>query len=103
MPILWHSDQKERKEERKKERKGTHTIWKLVIQVSGEYDYSLLICQFFIDAETVSFSCALDLLLKYGKIQLIWRNTTGEEGEDNIKIKAVTCFLSCKHMHAADY
>lgn len=99
---LFYGTQTKRRE-RKKERKGTHTIWKLVIQVSGEYDYSLLICQFFIDAETVSFSCALDLLLKYGKIQLIWRNTTGEEGGDNIKIKAVTCFLSCKHMHAADY
>lgn len=28
----------------------------------------LLICQLFVYAETVSFGCALDLLLKYGEI-----------------------------------
>lgn len=54
--------------------------------------HSLLICKLFINAETVSVTCAFHLLLKHGKVQLIcgWRWTGS--GRDKIK---TLCLLIC--------
>lgn len=64
-------------------REGRGALCKLRLmkmQKLDEIDHSLLISQLVIYAETVSLSCALDLLLKYGEIQLIWKRVARELG-----------------------